>query len=353
MTLPSGRCALRLRRSPVLAAASGILWMACASPAPESFPPAPPAGDVSAAAPLPVAGAERVALRFAWPEGFTARVVGAESRVLSSDDREDATRSELSYRVRIEPSGDGARIRYEEFALPGADSGALVPLRGVPGLENLADALRPSFVVGPNGRFLGTPDLDDTVAAVNRELDALHAGSGGLPSGAPALPTRFSAELFRRHAPVEWWPMVEMWAGREIHLGGRYTLDLTTRMPLLDGATLRMDGDLAVSGRRSCGDGGPPRCIELVLETRPDPLELIPLLGETGSRKEGAAGSAPVTVTKLDLRETVRLLTEPETLVPRRLETRQRALVTVRLPDGRLHTDTLDHAADLVFHPDT
>ena len=97
----------------------------------------------------------------------------------------------------------------------------------------------------------------------------------------------------------------------------------------------------------------PPRCIELVLETRPDPLELIPLLGETGSRTEGAAGSAPVTVTKLDLRETVRLLTEPETLVPRRLSTRQRALVTVRLPDGRLHTDTLDRAADLVFHPET
>ena len=337
---PSGRHARRLPRSAALAASVALLGLACASPAPPDVASRGEAG-------------ERVALRFAWPDGFAARVEGTESRRLSSDDVLDATRSELSYRVRIEPSAEGARIHYEDFSLPTLDAGALVPLRGVPGLESLADALRPSFVVGPSGRFLGTPDLDDTVAAVNRELDALHARSEGLPVGAPALPTRFSAELFRRHAPVEWWPMVEMWAGREIVLGGRYQLDLVTRMPLLDGTTLRMEGHLVVSGRQSCGDGGPPRCIELVLETKPDPLELIPLLGDEGSRIEEGAEASPVTLTRLDLREHVRLLTEPETLVPRLLETRQRARVTFRLPDGSLRTDTLDQQADLVFHPET
>ena len=147
--------------------------------------------------------------------------------------------------------------------------------------------------------------------------------------------------------------MVEMWAGREIVLGGRYDLDLVTRMPLLDGATLRMDGELFVSGRQPCEDGGPPRCVELRLETKPDLLEMLPLLGDEGSRREAGGAASTVTVTRLDLRETVRLLTEPETLVPRRLETRQRASITVRLPDGSLHTDALDRESDLVFHPET
>ena len=344
MKPPPGRNAPRSPRASILAAA-GLLGLSCASP----LPPA----EVSSAPPPEPAGEERVALRFSWPEGFTARVTGAESRTLSSDAAADTTHSELSYRVRLESASEGARIRYEEFSLPAPDAGGLVPLRGVPGLECLADALRPSFVVGADGRFLGTPDLDETVAAVNRELDAVHARGEALPEGSPALPTRFSGDLFRRHAPVEWWPMVEMWAGREIVLGGRYDLELLTRMPLLDGATLHMDGELVVSGRRPCEDGGPPRCIELVLETRPDPLELIPLLGEDGARSRDGGAAVPVIVTRLDLRETVRLVTEPETLVPRRLETRQRARVTVRLPDGTLHTDALDRESDLVFHPET
>jgi hypothetical protein len=73
---------------------------------------------------------------------------------------------------------------------------------------------------------------------------------------------------------------VELWAGREIVLGERYRVDLVTRMPLLDGVPIRMDGELQVSGRVPCdGGNGPARCVELVLVTRPDPLELLPLLG--------------------------------------------------------------------------
>jgi hypothetical protein len=292
-----------------------------------------------------------VALRFGWPEGFAARVTGFESRHLVSGETEDEDRTDLSYRLRVEPAPEGSRIRYEDFALRNPKTRELVPLRAVPGLEALSSALRPSFVVSPDGRFGGTPGLDEDVARINHELDALQARTEPLPESAPLLPTRFSAELFRRHAPVEWWPLVEMWAGREVQPGARYALDLMTPMPLLAGTPIRMDGQLSVSRRCACdGADGPLRCIELVLVTNADPLELLPLLGAGAERHEGEA-PAPVTVTKLELSETVRLVTEPETLVPHRVESRTRARLALRLSDGSIHTDSLDQDLDLVFHP--
>lgn len=343
---PGRRSTRSLRTSILLVGVFALSSLACESPVSHA------SADV--ASPPPIGATEgSVALRFGWPQGFAARVTGFESRHLVSGGMEDESRTDLSYRVRLEPSPEGSRIRYDDFALRHPKTSELVSLRSVPGLEALSLALRPSFVVSPDGRFSGTPGLDDDVALINRELDALQARPEPLPEGAPLLPTRFSAELFRRHAPVEWWPLVEMWTGREVEPGARYELDLVTRMPLLAGAPIRMDGELHVSKRCACDGGdGPRRCIELVLVTKADPLELLPLLGAEAERQEGE-GPAPVTVTKLELDETVRLVTEPETLVPHRVESRTRARLALRLPDGTVHTDSLDQGLDLVFHPDS
>lgn len=317
-----------------------------------------PAGCASARAPVARVEAsdaptvERIALAFAWPAGFAARVTGMESTRITSDLVESGSRSRLSYRVRLEPDPAGARIRYEDFAFPADGGEPMVKLSAVPGLEPLARALRPSFLVSSDGRFGGTPGLEDEVTAINRELTALHGRRDGLPAGAPPLPTLFSGEVFRRHAPAGWGPMVELWAGREIELGARYDVTLVTRMPLLDGAQIEMNGELRVSGRVACDEpGGPPRCVELVLVTRPDPLALLPLLGADGQRDGGGGSAAPVTVTRVELDETIRLVTEPETLIPHRVEATKRARVKLRLADGSVHTDALDQALDLVFHP--
>ncbi len=331
-------------RAALLSVCLASLPLGCAKP-PD------PIVNLTETAPAPTG--ERLPLGFGWPAGFRARVTGAESRRLGAGLARDETRTELSYRVTLEPAPGGARIRYDDFALPDSRANGLVRLTSVPGLEPLTAALQPSFLVSQDGRFAGTPDLDEVVLSINRELAALHARPQGLPPGAPLLPTRFSAELFRRHAPVEWWPLVELWAGREIELGARYQLSLMTRLPLLEGVSIRMDGELQVSGRVPCdaGGSGPARCIELVLISRPDPLALAPLLeGGRAGRESGA--DAATTLASLELDESVRLVTEPETLVPHRVATSRRARLALRLADGSLHTDALDQELDLVFHPE-
>jgi len=334
----------RATYSVLVGACLALLPLGCASTQPLASAAAAPARALS----------DRIALAFAWPAGFAARVAGTESSRLVTDGSQDESRTEMSYRVSVELDPLGARIRYDDFALRDPRTDSLVSLRSVPGLEALTAALRPSFVVSQDGRFGGTPGLEEEVAAINRALDALHARAEGLPQGAPLLPTRFSAELFRRHVPVDWGPLVELWAGREIALGERYQVDLVTRMPLLDGAPIRMDGELQVSGRVPCdGDDGMARCVELVLVSRPDPLELLPLLGGDAERQGGDAAPAPVTVTRLELDESVRLVTEPETLVPHRVDTRRRARLSLRLADGSVHTDALDQESNLVFHPES
>jgi hypothetical protein len=339
----------------LLASCALVLLPACASPAP------PVRAGVDAGSEVVATESEtgeRVSLGFRWPDGFAARVTGAESSRAASDAVEDETRTEMSYRLRAEPTPNGARIRYDDFALPAATNDSLIQLGRVPGLERLSAALQPSFLVSPEGRFAGAPDLDDAVERINQELDALHAQPQGLPEGAPELPTRFSGALFLRHAPVTWWPMVELWAGREIELGRRYQVALVARMPLLDGAPIKMEGELQVSQRVPCDAAAAtrdatPRCIELLLVSRPDPLALLPLLGGEAERGSVDGATSPVTITRLELDETVRLVTEPETLVPHHVETTRRARVRLRLSDGSLHTDALDQALDLVFHPES
>lgn len=322
------------------------LPMACAGTKPVS----PSASADVAAAP---AARERIPLGFDWPSGFAARVRGTEARRLLSGTVRDETQTELAYRIRIEPGADGLRVRYDDFSLPDPHQSGLVRLAAVPGLETLSAALQPSFVVSPDGRLAGTPDLDGVAQSINQELARLHAQPGGLPEGAPLLPTRFSPEVFRRHVPDEWVPMVELWAGREVELGTHYEVDLVVRLPLLDGRPVRMDGELLVSERIPCGEhASEARCVELVLVSRSAPSAPAGL-DDIQSPPDVQASSSRPELTALQLDETIRLVTEPETLVPYRVSTTRRARVSVRLPDGSLHTDALDHELDLVFHPET
>lgn len=324
------RTSARARRAVITGLCTVLLPLACARPAP------PPVA----------ARAERVVLGFGWPAGFTARVSGVETSRFVVDAARDESRTQMSYRLRLEPAQDGTRVRYDDFALPDPRTDGLVRLGAVAGLERLGLALQPSFLVSTDGRFAGAPDLDTVATAVNRELDALRAQPSGLPGDAPPLPARFSAELFRRHAPADWMPMVELWAGREIELGARYTVELVTRLSLLEGVPIRMKGELRVSERIACDAAdADARCVELVLASRPDPA-MLPWL-----QSAGAGAAAVVTVSALELDETVRVVTEPETLVPYRVSTDRRARVELRLPDGSHRSTALDEEKDVVFRP--
>lgn len=328
------------RRANVAGLFLAVLPLACAAPA----APRP------AASPVPAAEVERIELGFAWPESFSARVTGAEtSRFVAGVVREESS-TQMSYRVRVEPAADGVRVRYDDFALLDPRTDALVRLASVPGLEALGAALRPSFLVSKDGHFAGTPDLDRVANAVNRELEALRAQPSGPPADAPRLPARFSGELFRRHAPADWEPMVELWTGREIELGARYAVDLVTKLPLLEGVSIRMTGELRVSGWIPCAPSdSAARCVELVLVTQPAPGTLDQLRDAAESRSDPTSHAAMVTVDALELDERVRIVTEPETLVPHRVSTDRRARLALRLPDGSLRTSSLDEEKDLVF----
>ena len=333
------RSIFSLRPDVLFGVVAALLPLSCARPVP------PPAAEARAETPVP----ERVSLGFGLPAGFTARVTGEETSLFVSDADREESRMQMSYRVRLEPNAGGARVQYDDFALPDPRTDALVRLAEIPGLEGLGAALRPSFVVSTDGRFEGAPDLDGVVAAINHELDALNARPSGPPGGAPLLPARFSAALFRRHADSDWRPMVELWAGREIELGARYAVEMETRLPLLAGVSIRMAGELHVSGRIACDDADRAmRCVELRMASRPDPDALAPLLED-----RDATPPAPVVLSALELDETVRVVTEPETLVPHRVSTARRARLALRLPDGSLRSSSLDEKKDLVFHPES
>jgi len=140
-------------------------------------------------------------------------------------------------------------------------------------------------------------------------------------------------------------------AGHEIELEERSKLRLATRTPLIDGTLIKTHDSLRVSGRLPCDDtGAAPRCLEQVPRHRAQPAGATPLLGGDGQRHGPDDRRSAVAVTPLELDASIRLVTEPGTLVPHRVETR-RTRVRLRLPAGSFHSDGLDLTLDLVFHP--
>jgi hypothetical protein len=232
--------------------------------------------------------ADTVALAFGWPDGLVARITHDWTR--TSPGKPTASES-MTARLVVAAEGQTFRVAFRDWQVPAGGTPA-------PSLNKL------SAVVDKEGTLIR---IDGKVAPA----EALSL-AGGREKAADILPV-----LIQQSAENTWQTLVGTWAGGELELGAEYETDEEVPSPLVPGATLKTKLRFGVERRLPCPGGATRSCVELKLHSEPDPASLRKLVEKVGA-KFGTKGLGDVG--QLGVTQDFTLVTEPEGLIPHRLE---------------------------------
>ncbi|ACL63473.1 conserved hypothetical protein [Anaeromyxobacter dehalogenans 2CP-1] len=295
--------------------------------------PAPPAAEAEPRA----AGPELVRLRWAWPAPLEAQVTCRRTRV----------------RTGAPPSVFTARYR-QRAALAGAgEPGLAISTRGTtwegdlpwaPPVARQALHASEQLVqrIGPDGAFAALEGAE----ALRPALRSLVDGAG--VQGAQAERAVARAEAAARGEAEELWNLsVGFWIDADLVLGQEYVMPSETELPLLPGVRGPASVEFAVRRRVPCAAAErAARCVEIVLHATPEPAALARHAAALRARlAEGAEGPVAVPAAhgrdggELEAEGTLVLVTDPATLVPRRVAWTR----AVRLATGDDGAPALEH----------
>jgi hypothetical protein len=269
---------------------------------------APAEGARAAASPAPAAPEDRVVrLRFAWSPPLRAKVTYRRTRVGPAG----RTAFTARWEERVDGDGDGLRIEARGTTWRG----------DLPFPHQLAqDAIRASEAVvqrvGEGGKFAGLEGVEAMRPVLSRAFE-----EAKVPPDASERAVALALGAMRAEAEEAWNLAVGFWAGADLALGQVYALVTEADLPLLPGARAEHAVEFAVRRRVPCAAGEPAlRCVEATLRATPDRAAveqassalLARLLGPGEEPEDGAAK-------ELSAESELVLVTDPETLLPRRL----------------------------------
>jgi hypothetical protein len=286
------------------------------------------AGLVACALPLVTLAAEPVSLQFDWPNGLFAQVEQTKLR-----QRGDAAPASTTTRYAFDVSRlDSGELlvaprrtsiehsnHHDPHAVPQAQQ-----------FEAVARAVLPSYVVSPQGEFVRLHDLPAAQAEARRLL-ALWATPG--PDGGK-LAEQVSQEHFLTGLTRDsWQSLVGYWRGGRLDLGAEYQDSSHEPTPLLPGETVKMSVRFQVKREVPCERQGlPRRCVEIEVHSTPDRDDISRII------QAFLARTMPATLGEMqmsmDMTQTMRLVTEPDSLIPHHYEIAKDMRVGVG-PKGR------------------
>jgi hypothetical protein len=285
--------------SPVRLAALAALLLAAA--------PAPRAAEGGAPA-APEADDAIARLRFAWRAPLRARVTYRRTRL-----RPGAPPSVFTarYEARIEPGAEGLRLATRGTSWRG----------DLPFPRALAkEAIRASEAVvqrvGANGEFAGLEGVEAMRPVLARVFE-----EAKVPPEAAERALPLAEAAMRAEAEELWNLAVGFWTGADLKVGATYALESEAELPLLPGTRAQQAVEFAVVRRVPCAAGGPARgCVEATLRSTPDGEALARAAAPLLARLLPAGGKGPEDAPgALSAGSELLLVTDPETLLPRRL----------------------------------
>jgi hypothetical protein len=247
------------------------------------------------AAPAP----DAVALVFRWPATLAADVEYRRTRdVTGAATPVSGAPGAATFRGRLalEASGDALRVGYRDWSGPDRQDVALWAAAG-----------KVVQVVDRGGALLRV----DTDAAV-KTLRALP------PLAKDAQALSLATRWIENAARDTWLALVGNWAGRELELGEEYEAVSETPVAAVPGESLRSHVRVAARVRRACPGAPEARCVELSMSASPDGQDLLRVTRALVA-KLGAARSAAA-IGEMSATTDIVLVTEPDGLVPHRLE---------------------------------
>jgi hypothetical protein len=260
----------------------------------------------------PKAKPDVVSLAFGWPDGLNADVTYRWTR--SKPGKPDQALA-MTARLTVARQGEAVRVAFRDWkAQPTANAS---PGAAAPSLEAI------TTVVDTKGTFVrvdGTISADDStrvaagVARARERESGANQGSGATKKTAEMIPA-----LSRVQAERTWQMLVGSWTDVALEIGEDLETDVERRMPSvpgLPGGTLKTKLRFRAERRLDCPDDPSKRCVELKTRSEADRDSMAKLLEKMGIQ---AGAKDAVTASDLTAVEEIELVTEPDRLIPHRL----------------------------------
>jgi hypothetical protein len=266
----------------------------------------------------PRPAADVVPLRFAWPVPARARVSYRRTRTRPGEKPSTFTARYETVAEAAATPDDGLRIATRATSWRGD-----LPFPSA--LED--DAIRATEAVvqrvRPQGEFAGLDGVEALRPVLARVLE-----DARVPPEQAERALALALAATRAEAEEIWNLAVGFWSGADLRLGQTYVLQSEADLPLVPGRRVPQTVEFGVRHRVPCSAAErAPRCVEAWIRSTPDRAALDraapPLLarlgvppGEPDADGEAAAAPAPG---ELSAERTLVLVTDPATLLPRRV----------------------------------
>lgn len=247
-------------------------------------------------------------LKFAWPDGATAKVqVRAQGRRTTNDTVRDWD-MKSDFTMRVQHNGDRVVISREGFS---GWKGTVPPSLGG-GSERFVDMI-PTTIVAMDGAIIGIEGQETARKQMLRDLEQ----SGPLhPTIQAALQAITSDASLEAMAGATWTALVGYWRGVEVDSTKPYAIREFVPLPHLGDVKLDATGTVRFVKEIPCAPGlDDRRCVELLAEITTDPQQARKLLR---SRLQEAGANRP-RVTEFDQRFKANIVVDKETLLPQQL----------------------------------
>lgn len=266
--------------------------------------------------------ADSVALRFAWPVGMSARVEQEWTRIQESPAKRDSTYVRSAYRLQVLAHPSGRLIQVDSFAVLPSGGRAAPSAPGGDELLAQLGSLIPSYVVSPEGEFVGVADIDRLKSAFDSLLAPVRKGIDTLPPQARALMENVtSREALTAAAAQEWNVVAGTWVGADWEVGSLYGYSAEEPIAYLPGQKVKMNYEFAALERVPCVEGEKEvRCVHLSMRSEPDSAAFANLLRDFFTQIAPEQRGLAEALRNMRAMNELTVIAEPSTLRPHWVE---------------------------------
>ena len=269
---------------------------------------------------------DSVQLTFAWPEDLKGQATYSfkKEKTLKGNTRVQTLSG--TYEISTAPSAEGMIVSIDNVEVK---AGGNTPAVGIQAqLEKFflrIASSSPNYVIGRKGEYIRLEGLGEYQQNILAGMDELFAG---LPPQARQQISQLVRQLLSKEqlekGIVESWNReVGAWAGAAFDQGDLYQAEFTNTLPMLGNIEVPLVVSFRFLGRVPCSEGESEKeCVDLEMQTAVNSEALSSALESFVEQVAGAQG-APFRVDSFDQTETVRLTTEPDTLIPHRIAARK------------------------------
>lgn len=248
------------------------------------------------------------ALKFAWPDGASAKVS------MRSEGRRVGTGPDIKWNMSadftMQVRRDGDRVFISRNDFSGWKGTSPPGLAG--GAERFIDMV-PTFIVSADGKFIGIEGHEAARRLMKRSVEQ----AGGLDAPSRNLFEQMTTDAgLGALAKDNWSSLVGLWEDVELDPEASYELSGATPIPQLGGGTLEIKGEVKFVKETPCASGGgQQRCAHFIAETAADKEQVTKLIQ---SLLKGAIGGNPV-ITGWEQRIKLEIAVDKATMLPQQL----------------------------------